>query len=43
VEQTQQLAWLRAHGCDIAQGFLLARPQPFEQLLHTLRTPLAAA
>jgi diguanylate cyclase (GGDEF)-like protein/PAS domain S-box-containing protein len=26
VETEEQLAWLRAHGCDEAQGFLLARP-----------------
>ena len=43
VEEAQQLAWLRNRGCDLAQGFLLARPQPFEQLLATLATPLAAA
>ncbi len=26
VETTEQLAFLRAHGCDIAQGFLISRP-----------------
>lgn len=36
VEEAEQLAWLRAHGCDQAQGFLFARPMPLEALLDTL-------
>ena len=28
VEDETQLAFLRRHGCDRAQGFLLARPMP---------------
>ena len=28
VERTEQLDALRALGCDLAQGFLLGRPQP---------------
>ena len=28
VETREQLDFLRAHGCDQAQGFLLARPMP---------------
>ena len=28
VETEAQLAFLRALGCDAAQGFLLARPRP---------------
>jgi EAL domain-containing protein (putative c-di-GMP-specific phosphodiesterase class I) len=37
IETEQQLAWLRARGCDELQGFLLGRPQPFEALLPLLR------
>jgi diguanylate cyclase (GGDEF)-like protein/PAS domain S-box-containing protein len=39
VESEAQLAFLRQHGCDDAQGFLLARPAPAEwvtALLHRL-------
>jgi diguanylate cyclase (GGDEF)-like protein len=32
VEEQAQLDWLRAHGCDEAQGFLLARPMPAAEL-----------
>jgi diguanylate cyclase (GGDEF)-like protein len=32
VETQQQLAWLREHGCGFAQGFLLGRPAPAEEL-----------
>ncbi|MGO3344312.1 MAG: bifunctional diguanylate cyclase/phosphodiesterase [Marinomonas sp.] len=28
VETQEQLEWLKSHGCDLYQGFLLARPQP---------------
>lgn len=34
VENTEQLAFLREHGCDRAQGFLLSRPLPGESLEH---------
>ncbi len=37
VETTQQHDWLRAHGCDEVQGYLLGRPQPFETLLPLLQ------
>jgi diguanylate cyclase (GGDEF)-like protein/PAS domain S-box-containing protein len=36
VETEQQLAWLRARGCDELQGFLLGRPQSFDLLLPQL-------
>ena len=32
VEQPEQLALLREAGCDMAQGFLLGRPVPLDQL-----------
>jgi EAL domain-containing protein (putative c-di-GMP-specific phosphodiesterase class I) len=32
IETPKQLAWLREQGCDIGQGYFLARPQPFETL-----------
>jgi diguanylate cyclase (GGDEF)-like protein/PAS domain S-box-containing protein len=32
VETEEQLAWLRSRGCGLAQGFLLGRPAPPEQL-----------
>jgi len=33
VERPEQLEWLRAAGCDYAQGFLLGRPMPAADLL----------
>jgi predicted signal transduction protein with EAL and GGDEF domain len=39
VETEAQLAWLNAHGCDQAQGYLLAKPAPFAEMLAKL--PLA--
>ncbi|NTU80350.1 MAG: bifunctional diguanylate cyclase/phosphodiesterase, partial [Chloroflexales bacterium] len=38
VESAEQLAWLRAHRCDAAQGYLFSRPLPAEQLLDHLDT-----
>lgn len=32
VEEPAQLAWLRAHGCGLAQGYLLGRPAPAPDL-----------
>ncbi|MGM0615485.1 MAG: EAL domain-containing protein, partial [Pseudomonadota bacterium] len=30
VEEPEQLAWLKAHGCSLYQGFLFGRPAPIE-------------
>jgi len=38
VETAEQLAGLRALGCDLAQGFLMARPVPPAELETLLRT-----
>jgi len=37
VEREAQLQWLAEHGCDQAQGYLLGRPSPLEDLLLQLR------
>jgi EAL domain-containing protein (putative c-di-GMP-specific phosphodiesterase class I) len=34
VETAQQLDWLREHGCDIAQGYLIARPMSAHQIVE---------
>lgn len=39
VETLEQLAALRAMGCDRAQGFLMGRPMPAEGLVALVRTP----
>ena len=36
VEEAGQLEWLRAHGCDQAQGYHLGRPVPLDVLLARL-------
>lgn len=36
VELNEEHAWLRENGCDGVQGFLFARPAPFEQMLKAL-------
>ena len=36
VEEAEQLEWLRAHGCDQAQGYHLGRPMPIDVLLESL-------
>ncbi len=36
VETVQQERWLREHGCNELQGFLLGRPQAFDDLLPAL-------
>ena len=37
VETREQLEFLKAHGCNYAQGFLFARPMPFDQLQTALQ------
>ncbi len=37
VETEQQAEWLRTRGCTLAQGYLYARPEPFEQFLARLQ------
>ena len=37
VETDKQLAFLRARGCDLAQGFYLGHPQPADDLTRLLR------
>ena len=37
VETPEQRHFLKAHGCDLMQGFLLAKPMPFAELITFLR------
>jgi EAL domain-containing protein (putative c-di-GMP-specific phosphodiesterase class I) len=37
VETEAQLEWLRANGCDEVQGYLMARPAPFDEILSGLQ------
>jgi predicted signal transduction protein with EAL and GGDEF domain len=37
VENVEQEAFLRAHGCDEMQGFLIAKPLPARQMAELLR------
>jgi EAL domain-containing protein (putative c-di-GMP-specific phosphodiesterase class I)/FixJ family two-component response regulator len=44
VETQAQLDYLRANGCDIAQGYLFSRPLPVDELLNWLETyPISQA
>ncbi|MEY9591730.1 putative signal transduction protein with EAL and GGDEF domain [Bradyrhizobium yuanmingense] len=40
VENAEQEAFLRAHGCDEMQGFLISKPLPARQMGELLR-PMA--
>ncbi len=42
VETQQQLVLLRDFGCDIAQGFLFAKPMPEHKAFECLQTIIAA-
>jgi EAL domain-containing protein (putative c-di-GMP-specific phosphodiesterase class I) len=42
VETQAQFDWLRAHECDEVQGYLLARPEPFEEMVAKLGAPNAS-
>jgi predicted signal transduction protein with EAL and GGDEF domain len=37
VENAEQEAFLRTHGCDEMQGFLIAKPLPPHQMAELLR------
>jgi diguanylate cyclase (GGDEF)-like protein len=43
VETPEQLAFLRSHGCDLMQGFLLSHAVPADAFIELLRAPPAAA
>ena len=43
IEEQAQLEFLRAHGCDLVQGYHLGRPMLPEQLADFLTAPPAAS
>jgi diguanylate cyclase (GGDEF)-like protein len=44
IETEQQLAWLRAHGCNLFQGYLIGKPMTLEQLIAMgFRAPLPSS
>jgi len=43
IESTEQLQWLRDHGCTSGQGYLIAKPLPFADFAARLARPLAPA
>ena len=42
IEPEAQAAWLLEHGCRLGQGYLMARPAPFEELLRRVVAASAA-
>ncbi len=36
VETSEQMDWLKGNGCDLIQGYLIAKPQPAKSLLELL-------
>ena len=40
VETSQVLEWLKDHGCDHAQGYLVSKPLPFDEIERLLRPSL---
>ncbi len=43
VETPQQLRFLREQGCECAQGFVLSRPMPADELVRMLSEPIRLA
>jgi EAL domain-containing protein (putative c-di-GMP-specific phosphodiesterase class I) len=42
IETEAQAAWLLAHGCRLGQGYLVAKPGPFADLVQHLDAPVLA-
>jgi diguanylate cyclase (GGDEF)-like protein len=42
IETEEQAAWLLAHGCRYGQGYLIAKPFEFSDLIARLESPYAA-
>ncbi len=38
VETRSDMDWLKAHGCDLAQGYLISKPIPAEEFTAFLKT-----
>ena len=42
IETEEQAVWLTEHGCQLGQGYLVAKPDTFETLLARLPKPVFA-